>query len=62
MARKIQQDYPNVDKAMYPNPRDALTIEEEGQTISLPEEQQRGITISQKLFDVSYTRIILILG
>ena len=42
MARKIQQDYPNVDKAMYPNPRDALTIEEEGQTISLPEEQQNG--------------------
>ena len=42
MARKIQQDYPNVDKAMYPNSRDAFDIEEQGQTISLPEEQQNG--------------------
>ena len=40
MARKIQQDYPNVDKAIYPNPRDAFAIEEQGQTIEFPEEQQ----------------------
>ena len=42
MARKIEKDYPNVDKALYANPRDAFEIEEVGQTIEFPEEQQEG--------------------
>jgi len=42
MARKIKQDYPNIDKSIYSNPRDALAIEEVGQTIEFPEEQQEG--------------------
>ena len=42
MARKIEKDYPNVDKALYANPRDAFAVEEVGQTIELPEDQQEG--------------------
>ena len=43
MARKIEKDYPNVDKSIYSNPRDAFAIEEVGQTIEFPEEEQEGI-------------------
>jgi hypothetical protein len=42
MARKIEKDYPNVDKSIYSNPRDAFAIEEVGQTIEFPEEEQEG--------------------
>ena len=42
MARKITRDYPNVDKSIYPNPRDAFDIEEQGTTVDIPESQQNG--------------------
>ena len=42
MARKIEKDYPNIDKSIYSNPRDAFAIEEVGQTIEFPEEEQEG--------------------
>ena len=45
MARKIEKDYPNVDKALYANPRDAFAVEEVGQTIEMPEDQQEHTSV-----------------